>query len=59
MKLITITNVVCHKDVSPCYDRIDDVPARPDGVHYEDAGEKKAVHAILERLAPIIKHMKT
>ena len=51
---ISITDVVCRSDTAPCDDRIDGVVARPDGTHYEGAGERLAVGALLRLVAPIL-----
>ena len=49
---ISITDVVCRKDVAPCDDRIGGVTARRDGVHYEGAGEEAVIDALLVLLGP-------
>jgi len=51
---VSITDIICHTNTSPCNDLIDGVPARPDGTHYRDAGAQKAATAIVNALAPII-----
>lgn len=47
---ISITPDICHSDVSPCDDRIDGIPARPDGTHYENAGETKAARVLIHKI---------
>jgi peptidoglycan/LPS O-acetylase OafA/YrhL len=51
---VSVTDVVCKSDVSLCDDLIDGVPARPDGTHYEGAGEQLVVATVLDLLAPIL-----
>jgi peptidoglycan/LPS O-acetylase OafA/YrhL len=51
---ISITSRICRRDVSPCDDSIDGVPARGDGTHYKDAGRTAATTALLDSLAPIV-----
>ena len=47
---ISITDAICHRDVSPGNDAIDGVYARPSGIHYEGAGVDEAVQVILDRM---------
>ena len=47
---ISITPDICHSDVSPCDDRINGVPARPDGTHYKNAGERKAARVLIHKI---------
>jgi hypothetical protein len=49
---IDITPEVCHDKASPCDDRIDGVPARPDGTHYEGPGEALISTVITDEIAP-------
>ncbi len=51
---VSITDDVCSEDVAPCDDRIDGVPARPDGRHYDGEGAENAAAALLDELAPLI-----
>jgi hypothetical protein len=50
---VSITDVVCHAEVSPCDDTIDGVPARPKGQHYEGPGIPVALDTLLRRLRPV------
>jgi hypothetical protein len=47
---ISITNVICRRDVSPCDDSIGNVYARPGGTHYKDEGALKAASAIVRQM---------
>ncbi len=49
---LSVTDAVCHDDASPCDDLIDGRPARPDGTHYEGAGEDLVVRLIVDAIAP-------
>jgi SGNH domain (fused to AT3 domains) len=51
---VSITNAICRSDESLCDDLIDGVPARPDGTHYEGAGEQKVVTLLLDLLVPVL-----
>ncbi len=51
---VSITDTVCRVDVSPCDDRIDGEPARPDGRHYEGDGAELAAEALLDELEPLM-----
>ncbi|MCZ7534795.1 MAG: acyltransferase [Acidimicrobiia bacterium] len=51
---VSITDSVCRVDESPCDDRIDGEPARPDGRHYEGAGAELAARALLDELEPLL-----
>jgi peptidoglycan/LPS O-acetylase OafA/YrhL len=51
---VSITDMVCRVDKSLCNDLIDGVPARPDGTHYEGAGQKRAAATLLDLLTPIL-----
>jgi peptidoglycan/LPS O-acetylase OafA/YrhL len=53
-RFVSVTDVVCSTDVSPCDDRIDGVFARPDGTHYEGAGEDRVIDALLRLLRPVM-----
>jgi peptidoglycan/LPS O-acetylase OafA/YrhL len=50
----SLTDDVCRKDVAPCDDRIEGVTARPDGVHYEGAGEEAVIDTLLLELGPLL-----
>jgi len=52
---VSITDTICRRDASPCDDRIDGFPARPDGRHYKGAGGKLAANALLDELEPLIR----
>ncbi len=49
----SVTDAVCHTDVSPCDDTIEGEPARPDGTHYEGAGQDVVV-ALLMRYLKVV-----
>ena len=49
---IDVAHVVCHDHASPCDDRIDGVPARPDGTHYEGPGEDLITTLLTDEVAP-------
>ena len=51
---VTFADAVCHDEVVPCDDRIDGVPARKDGTHYDGAGEDLASTALADRLEPLL-----
>jgi len=51
---VSVTDVICKSDVTLCDDLIDGVPARPDGTHFEGAGEQKVVTALLDLIAPVL-----
>jgi peptidoglycan/LPS O-acetylase OafA/YrhL len=51
---VSITDKVCRVDKSLCNDLIDGVPARPDGNHYEGAGQERAATALLDLFTPIL-----
>jgi peptidoglycan/LPS O-acetylase OafA/YrhL len=51
---VSVTDTICARDVSPCDDRIDGVPARPEGTHYGDVGKPIVVEALLDALAPYL-----
>lgn len=40
--------------MAPCDDRIEGVTARPDGVHYEGAGEEVVIDTLLLGLGPFM-----
>ena len=56
---LSVTDVICHTDVAPCDDRIDGVPARPDGTHYEGAGQRVVIATLLRLLAPVMGPLST
>jgi peptidoglycan/LPS O-acetylase OafA/YrhL len=51
---VSLTETVCRSDRAPCNDLIDGVPARPDGTHYEGAGEQEAAATLVALLTPIV-----
>jgi hypothetical protein len=51
---VSITDTICRRDESPCDDRIDGDPARPDGRHYDGAGGELAANALLDELEPLM-----
>jgi hypothetical protein len=51
-RFVSVTGVICRADVAPCDDRIDGVPARPDGTHYKGVGEDLVIGTLLRLLAP-------
>jgi peptidoglycan/LPS O-acetylase OafA/YrhL len=53
-RFVSVTGVICRSDEALCDDRIDGVPARPDGTHYLGAGEERVVSALLDMLAPAV-----
>lgn len=54
VRFVSVTDVICATDVAPCDDRIDGVPARPDGSHYKRVGEELVIETILRMLAPVM-----
>jgi peptidoglycan/LPS O-acetylase OafA/YrhL len=54
MRFVSVTDVICATDVAPCDDRIDGVPARPDGTHYKRGGEELVIDTLLRMLAPVM-----
>jgi peptidoglycan/LPS O-acetylase OafA/YrhL len=57
VRFVSVTDVVCAEDVAPCDDRIGGAPARPDGTHYEGAGEQLVIEALLRRLSSVMEPM--
>jgi hypothetical protein len=55
VRFISVTDVICATDVAPCDDRLDGVPARPDGTHYRGAGEELVITTLLRLLAPVMR----
>ena len=53
-RFVSVTDVICATDVAPCDDRIDGVPARPDGTHYKRTGEDLVIETLLRELAPVM-----
>jgi peptidoglycan/LPS O-acetylase OafA/YrhL len=53
-RFVSVTDTICAVDVAPCDDRIDGVPARPDGTHYKRAGEDFVIETLLRMLAPLM-----
>ena len=53
-RYISITDLVCHKDVAPCVDTMGGVTARPDGTHYQGVAADRVVRLILSRIRPIV-----
>jgi hypothetical protein len=47
---LSVTDLICHTDVAPCDDTIDGEPARPDGTHYEGAGQDRVVDYLISFL---------
>jgi len=58
-RFVSVTDVICATDVAPCDDRIDGVPARPDGTHYKRKGEGLVIETLLRLLAPIMDRFST
>jgi peptidoglycan/LPS O-acetylase OafA/YrhL len=58
-RFVSVTDVICAADVAPCDDRIDGVPARPDGTHYKRAGEDLVIETLLRMLAPVMDRSST
>jgi len=58
-RFVSVTNVICATDVAPCDDRIDGVPARPDGTHYKRTGEDLVIETLLRGLAPVMDRFST
>jgi peptidoglycan/LPS O-acetylase OafA/YrhL len=50
----SLTEVICRRDVAPCDDSINGVPARVDGSHYGAVGEKVAAEAIGGFIEPLL-----
>lgn len=48
---LSVTDAVCRDGASPCDDLIGGVPARPDGTHYEGAGEDLVTGLIVDAIA--------
>jgi len=51
---VSITDIICRTDETLCDDDIDGVPARPDGTHYQGAGEALATATLLRLIAPYV-----
>ena len=51
---LSVTDAICRTDAAPCDDRIDGVPARPDGTHYEGVGETVVIATLLRLMAPVM-----
>jgi peptidoglycan/LPS O-acetylase OafA/YrhL len=58
VRFISVTDVICTTDVAPCDDRIDGVPARPDGTHYKGAGEELVIDTLLRLLGPMMEQVR-
>jgi peptidoglycan/LPS O-acetylase OafA/YrhL len=54
VRFVSVTEAVCAEDVAPCEDRVGGAPARPDGTHYEGAGEDLVIEALLSRLGSLM-----
>ena len=54
VRFVSVTNAVCAEDIAPCEDRIGGAPARPDGTHYEGAGEDLVIDTLLSRLGSLM-----
>jgi hypothetical protein len=50
----SVTDSICLSDVAPCDDTVDGAPARPDGTHYEGAGEERVVGLLTSYLSPLL-----
>jgi peptidoglycan/LPS O-acetylase OafA/YrhL len=53
VRFVSVTDAICATDVAPCDDRIDGVPARPDGTHYKRVGEDLVIETLFRLLAPV------
>jgi peptidoglycan/LPS O-acetylase OafA/YrhL len=51
---VSLTDEVCRTDRSLCNDLIDGAPARPDGTHYEGAGQRMVIGRLVDLLAPFL-----
>ena len=54
VRFVSVTDAVCAEDVAPCDDRIDGAPARPDGTHYEGAGQELVIDVLFRRLGSLL-----
>ena len=54
-EFIDITHSLCHEETSPCDDRVDGVPARPDGTHYGGPGGEFVAALLADDIAPWVK----
>ena len=53
-RFVSVTSEICSTDVAPCDDRIDGIPARPDGTHYKRVGEQLVIDTLLRLLRPLM-----
>ena len=53
---VSVTDVMCKVDVSPCDDTFDGALARPDGTHYEGPAAQKVVLALSNMMARLLTH---
>ncbi len=51
---VSLTGFFCHDHRVPCDDRIDGVPARPDGTHYEGVGQDLVTRRLATLIAPYL-----
>jgi hypothetical protein len=58
-RFVSVTDAICAVDVAPCDDRIDGVPARPDGTHYKRLGEDFVIETLLRMIAPLMDRFPT
>ena len=54
VRYLSVTDAVCAEDVAPCDDRVGGAPARPDGTHYEGAGQELVIDVLFRRLGPLM-----
>jgi peptidoglycan/LPS O-acetylase OafA/YrhL len=54
VRYLSVTDAVCAEDVAPCDDRVGGAPARPDGTHYEGAGQELVMDVLFRRLGPLM-----
>jgi hypothetical protein len=54
-RFVSVTDAICERDVAPCDDSLHGGDrARPDGTHYEGAGEDLVIRTLLDRLGPLM-----
>lgn len=51
---VSVTDEICRDESVPCNDMIGDAPARPDGTHYEGAGEVEVTTLLAELVSPMM-----
>lgn len=59
VRFVSVTDAVCAEDVAPCDDRVGGAPARPDGTHYEGAGEELVIEVLFGRLRPLMESVRS